>query len=205
MNRADDPDVNMLNIPYRVTDLKQWVYCPRVLYYHTCLPHVRPVTYKMKVGKEAGKSEEGRERRRGLRVYGIQEGKRQFEVPLISERLGLRGLVDMIIWPRGVLNEVIPVDYKMARKAGPHFKLQLAAYAMMLEDALGVTVRRGFLYFIPLRKAEEVVINQRLREKLMATLETMQQMLYSERMPTPTRHRRKCMACEFRRFCNDVL
>ena len=58
----------VLTMPFRVTDLKQWVYCPRILYYHHCLPDVRPVTYKMKAGVEAGRAEEGREERRSLRT-----------------------------------------------------------------------------------------------------------------------------------------
>jgi len=62
-----------IEAPFRVTDLKQWVYCPRVLYYAMCLPKIRPTTYKMKAGIEAGQSEEGREERRSLRPYGLKE------------------------------------------------------------------------------------------------------------------------------------
>ena len=29
---------------FEVTDLKQWIYCPRVLYYRYCLPEIRPIT-----------------------------------------------------------------------------------------------------------------------------------------------------------------
>ena len=197
-----------LDPPFRVTDLKQWVYCPRILFYHLCLPDVRPVTYKMEAGVEAGKGEEGREARRSLRAYGIRAGERAFGVSLISPRLGLRATLDMVIWPEDG-QEVIPVDYKLSSKTGrnmgAHFKLQLAAYALMLEEAYNLPARRGFLYYIPLRKAEEVPINARLREKLHQELVAMQAMLTTERMPEPTPSRQRCVACEFRRFCNDVL
>ncbi len=33
--------------------LKQFAYCPRVVYYETCTPGVRPTTYKMQAGNEA--------------------------------------------------------------------------------------------------------------------------------------------------------
>lgn len=192
-----------LTMPFVVTDLKQWVYCPRILYYHHCLPDVRPVTYKMKAGVEAGRAEEGREERRSLRAYGLASGEREFNVPVQSAQLGLRGEVDMVITtPEG---EVIPVDYKLSRVAGQHFKLQLAAYALMLEEMRGVAVRRGFLYYIPLRRAEAVPINDRLRRQLAAALAAMREMLEREKMPAPTPQLRKCVACEFRRFCNDVL
>ena len=29
---------------FEVTDLKQWIYCPRVLYYRYRLPEIRPTT-----------------------------------------------------------------------------------------------------------------------------------------------------------------
>jgi len=199
-------DAQTLTTPFTVTDLKQWVYCPRVLYYHHCLPDIRPVTHKMEAGIEAGRAEEDREERRSLRAYGLEHGEREFNVRLSSERLGLRGEVDMVITLSGPAGpEIIPVDYKLSRIAGPHFKLQLAAYALLLEEARGGEVRRGFLYSIPLRRAEVVPIDQKLRQKLIVTLEAMRQMLETEKMPSPTPNVRKCVACEFRRFCNDVL
>jgi CRISPR-associated exonuclease Cas4 len=193
----------MAGAVFRVTDLKQWVYCPRILYYHYCLPQVRPVTHKMRVGVEAGRAEEGREERRSLRAYGVEGGEREFNVALASERLGLRGEVDMVI--TAAAGEVIPVDYKLARQAGPNFQLQLAAYGLLLEEARGRAVRRGFLYYIPLRRAEEVKLDQRLRGRLMRALEAMGRAVEREEMPPPADSLRKCVACEFRRFCNDVL
>lgn len=192
-----------IEAPFRVTDLKQWVYCRRVLYYAVCLPDIRPVTYKMQAGVEAGRDEEGREARRSLRSYGLEQGRREFNVPLVSDRLGLRGAVDMVIWLEGQ-GEVIPVDYKLSEIAGIHFKLQLAAYGLMLEETSGLRARRGFLYSIPRRRAEEVPLGMRLREQLTAALDAMHKMLRYESMPDPTPQRAKCVACEFRRFCNDV-
>jgi CRISPR-associated exonuclease Cas4 len=195
------------SLPWRVTDLKQYAYCPRVVYYHTCLPRVRPTTYKMEASIRAHTLVPGQERRRTLRAYGLVQGERHFNVALASERLGMRGEVDLVIeteaddGPR----ETIPVDYKLSKKAGAHFHLQLTAYAVMLEDAWGVPVKRGFLYLLPLRRAEEVRITTRRRTALDKALVAMNAMLLRERMPQATRQRRKCLACEFRRFCNDVV
>jgi len=192
--------------PFRVTDLKQWVYCPRVLYYALCLPKVRPVTYKMQAGVEAGKGEEGREARRSLHPYGLEVGRREFDVPLSSSRYGLRGKADLVVWidtpPPG---EFVVVDYKLSDTAGEHFKLQITAYALLLEEMTGLRSKCGYLYFIPKRRTEEVKFTPHLREKLLATLSAMHHMLHTEIMPEPTPKRNKCLACEFRRFCNDVM
>jgi CRISPR-associated exonuclease Cas4 len=101
--------------------------------------------------------------------------------------------------------ELIPVDYKLSRIAGAHFQLQVAVYGILLEEMRGVTVRRGFVYLIPLRRAEEVKIDPRLRAKALKAVEAMRRIVEREEMPAPVKNRGKCVACEFRRFCNDVL
>jgi CRISPR-associated exonuclease Cas4 len=97
------------------------------------------------------------------------------------------------------------VDYKSSRIAGVHFQLQLGVYGMLLEEARSVTVQRGFLYSIPLRRAETVKLDQRLRNNALKGIEAMQWIIAHETMPAPVKNRRKCVACEFRRFCNDAI
>lgn len=193
-----------MQYPVRVTDLKQFVYCPRVYFYQVCLPKIRPVTYKMEEGARAGRSETGKEERRSLRAYGIAAGEREFDVPLRSKRLGVRGELDMVITVADT-GEVIPVDYKLSKIAGIHFQMQVAVYGMMLEELRGVRVTRGFLYEIPLKRAEEVRIDMTLRLRAEKAFREMREILEKERMPAPVRNAAKCVACEFRRFCNDVV
>jgi CRISPR-associated exonuclease Cas4 len=191
--------------PLMVTDLKQWIYCRRILYYLTCLPDVRPTTFLMEVGQEQGKAEENRELRRALSRYGLETGRREFGVRLSSARLGLRGMVDLVIWlDDHQPPQAVPVDFKFSQTIGDHVKLQLAAYALLLEDSTGRSVQHGFLYLIPLRKAVEVPITAALRRKVEKELAAMHAVLSGEQMPPPAVAFGKCAVCEFRRFCNDV-
>ncbi len=117
--------------PFCVTDLKQWVYCPRILYFRLCLPAIRPLTYKMEAGIEDGEAEAQRESRRSLRTYGLKSGRREYDVALASGRLGLRGKIDMLILREEPgEEELIPVDYKLSDLASPHFRLQLMAVSL---------------------------------------------------------------------------
>lgn len=189
---------------FRVIDLKQWCYCPRIAYYHLVLPRVRPTTYSMAAGIRQHEAAEDREKRRSLRSYGLATGERTFNVPLWSPGLGLSGELDMLIETD---DERIPVDYKDSDKAGEHFKLQLMAYGRLVEETMtapGKPVRRGFLYLIPLRKAVEVPFTPRLRQTLAYALAELAAIAHRQFMPEPTPRRRRCVDCEFRRFCNDV-
>jgi CRISPR-associated exonuclease Cas4 len=199
----------MSNWLLEVTDLKQYTCCPRIVFYRYCLPRIRPITYSMEEGIRSHEEEETREERRSLRNYGLTSGERVYRLPLQSTNLGLTGRVDLAIATPSRETpgaEAIVVEYKLSeRKAGSHFMLQLAAYAMLVEEAWGLPVNQGFLYSIPLRKAEPVAITRHLRRKVIQTVAHIRQIVESEIMPSPPSLLRRCVTCEFRRFCNDVV
>lgn len=191
----------------RVTDLKQYAFCPRVVYYMYCLPNLRPTTYKMEAGIAAQERVTELEERRSLRAYGLQEGERRYYVPVHSVTLGCVGQVDMVIETHEEgERRLVPVDFKLSRREpGRHFQLQLACYGMMLEEMYELPVPEGFLYFIPARRAEKIALTKRLRRDARAYVEAIRAMLQTQRMPPPTPRRARCVNCEYRRFCNDVL
>lgn len=188
-------------IPFTITDLKQYHYCPRIFYYHACLPDIRPVTYKMQAGIDAHDTERKRAARRSFAMYQTLNGERFFDVSVQSSVLGLSGQLDEMIQTP---HELIPIDYKLARQAGHHFKIQLAAYALLLEENYALPVKRGFLYLIPARKAVEVKITPRLRSQVQQAINEMRNIALQEQITAPTSWRQRCPDCEFRRFCNDV-
>ena len=202
---------------FTVTDLKQYAYCPRIVFYTYCLPLVRPTTGKMDEGRLAHEEARDRERRRTLRIYGLENARRHFDVWVASDQLGLTGRIDLVLevapdspGPAVAPDssgpaEWIPVDYKQtARRAGPHLRRQLAAYSIMLEETWGGAVRRGFIYSLITRRAEEVLLTAALRREVRETVAAMREMVDRERMPDPPPSRKPCVNCEFRRFCNDV-
>ena len=188
-----------------VTDLKQYAYCPRVFYFMRCLPDARPITAKMTEGILAHEAEEAREQRRQLRTYGFTTGERHFGVSLYSSEIGLTALIDLVIVQPDGKPAVIPVDYKMSDLAGPHFKLQLACYGLLLEEEMGLPAQVGFIYLIPERRAERVPLTEATKLRARAMLTEMRQIVDAEAMPAPLTQPGRCVNCEFRRFCNDVL
>lgn len=193
----------------QVTDIKQYAYCQRIPFYRYCLPTIRPTTYGMEAGIRSHVVEQAREERRSLRTYELAAGERTFELPLRSERLGLSGKLDMAVRVENGqdrLPEAVVVDYKLSRgEAGIHFRLQLAAYALLLEEAWGLPVHRAFLYHIPDRRAEQVAITSALKRRVGYTVATIRTMVANEDMPSPPTNRSRCVTCEFRRFCNDAV
>lgn len=191
----------------RVTDIKQYEYCPRIVYYQYCLPGIRPVTYKMEAGIAAQGQTEQLEKRRTLREYGVGEGTRHFNVGVTSQRLGCTGQIDLVIETEGNGGRVLlPVDFKLSRREpGRNFQLQLACYALMLEEQWQAPAPEGVIYLIPMREAIRVKLDARLRRAAERHMRELRAMIVQERVPPPVRQRSRCLDCEFRRFCNDVL
>lgn len=184
-----------------VTDIKNYVYCARVPFYTTFLPH-RPTTFKMDEGRGQHEHVAELEERRSLHAYGLQAGDREFRVRLFSTRLGLSGLLDMaIVLP----HEVIPVEFKYTTgMLGLNHKYQLTAYGLLAEEHWKQPVRRGFIYAIPQKRAHEVTITTEMRRYVQRLLKELRAMVKAEIKPRPTRGRARCTDCEFRHYCPDI-
>ena len=82
--------------------------------------------------------------------------ERQFDVPLSSVRLGVRGSVDEVLTLAD--GSMAPFDYKFAEDRGRVYlnqKMQSVLYGLMIRETFQVPVRRGFLCY--LRSKHKVV------------------------------------------------
>jgi len=197
------PDASDASIHLRVNDLKQYAYCPRIVFYQYAMPVQRKATFKMEHGKIVEEKLEQLERRRKLREYGLAEGERRFQVWLTSSRLGLSGRLDLLITTR---RGAFPVDFKDTRERVHHnHHIQLCAYALLIEDVVGTPVSTGFIYRVPRDDVVVVDITPQLRVETMGALDEIRQMIRIERMPEPTPVRARCTDCEYRNYCGDVF
>lgn len=190
-------------IQLRVNDLKQYAYCPRIIFYQYVMPVDKAETYKMGRGRVAEAEVDELEKRRGLSRYGLDKGVRRFHVFVKSERLGLSGKLDLLIETPEAL---IPVDFKLTSgDVQPNHVLQLCGYALILEDSHAKPVERGFVYLIPQKDVREVVFTEATRKEAMDAVAAIRKMIEGEILPTPTVNQNRCEECEFRNYCNDVV
>ncbi|MBI3014726.1 MAG: CRISPR-associated protein Cas4 [Candidatus Tectomicrobia bacterium] len=190
-------------IPLRVNDLKQYVYCPRVVFYQYVMPVEKKATYKMEHGKIAEARIDELEKRRKLQRYHLDQGRRRFHVWVQSERLGLSGKLDMLIETDEAL---YPVDFKFT-EGPPHrnHAHQICGYGLILEDMHGRPVERGFIYLIPQNKVAEIPITGALRQETLDMIEAIRAMIQREMFPDPTPYRNRCEDCEYRNYCRDIF
>jgi CRISPR-associated exonuclease Cas4 len=190
-------------LPLRVNDLKQYEYCPRIVFYNTVMPLDRKVTFKMQRGTEAEFQLDALEKRRSLRRYKLGDGERRFHVWLHSERLGLSGKMDLLIVSS---QGYFPVDFKYTR-GRPHRNhiSQLAGYAVLAEEQYQTTIETAFIYLAPVGELVAIKITKELKEEVSDRLSRIREMIHDEILPPPTQMRARCAECEFKNYCGDIF
>jgi CRISPR-associated exonuclease Cas4 len=205
-----------------VSELRQWMYCPRVVWYGRSMGDYRPTTGAMRVGIDAEAERQRLEGRRTFAQYGLEASTKRFQVAVTSDALGLSGRIDCLIELTNVPLEramqgerpagwsdghplFVPVEYKWTHTASQRQNaLQLTAYALILEEMTGTVVPFGFLVHLPEERAIRMSLSAGLRRTVKHVVTEVRGGLRSPDLPEPTPHRGKCQSCEFRRFCNDV-
>jgi CRISPR-associated protein Cas4 len=82
-------------------------------------------------------------------------------------------------------------------------KLQLAAYALLIEATDGTTVRRGRLEYA--NSTVNLDIDDRLRQQLIHTLEAMRERRSATDVHRSHHHPARCRACAYRSQCGEAL
>lgn len=189
---------------WNASDLRQFLYCPRVIFFRTVVPVGSPATVGMKLGKTAHEDHQRLEKRRQSFRFGVLEAKKVFEPTLRSSKLGLVGMVDMVLVSE---TEVIPVEMKSGKSGWPGHRLQLAAYGLMAQEEFSLPCSRGFLAYEGMEdnQIEEIKFEKGIFQEVFYTMGKMKELLTYGLMPEPTPIRGRCKDCEYKRHCGDVF
>lgn len=185
-----------------VTDLKQWAYCERIVYYHRVMPAVAKTTFKMREALAAQDLVESLEMRRGLQAYGFEGARRRFNVWLSDAGLGLSGKMDLVL---EASDRVAVVDFKLTSgEVGENHRLQLAGYSMLAEVTYGSPAVMAFLYRIPDNRVFAVEVTQELRAAVVRAVADIRQIGDTQWCPPATPVRNRCVECEYANYCADI-
>ena len=207
---ADQNDPSNL-LPLRVSDVRHYSFCPRVIWHRSVMGLPDHETPKMEKGRRAEVVLGRLEKRRGLRRYHLEQAERRFGVWLESKEHALRGVCDLVLDVHVPERRLYPVEVKTTRGGlGQHHLLQLTGYALLLEaseagSTASFRVDTGFVILLPEDRIVPVTITDCERARFLDTLREIRLMLANQRFPEPTRFRSFCPDCEYVNFCGDVL
>jgi CRISPR-associated exonuclease Cas4 len=185
-----------------VTDLKQWAYCQRIVYYHRVMPAIGKPTFKMREAIAAQDLIESLEMRRGLQAYGLEPAQRRFGVWLKDEALGLSAKTDLLLENP---DRIAVVDFKLtAGEVGDNHRMQLAGYSLLAEAVYHRPASVAFLFRIPDNRVFPIEITPELRAAVTQALTDIRTLADQQLCPPPTPVRGRCLECEFANYCADI-
>ena len=192
-----------------VTDIKHYIYCPRLIYFDKVL-HATPVFgSQQEDSKELHEDYVKKELRRKDAIYYSSEfvgAEKLLFTPLSSSVLGLQGNVDCII--KTASGESVPVDYKnMASDKGRVWmdhKYQLVAYALLVEENFDTVVKRGFVNYIPETLILRLEITPTMKSYVKRVLGHIKRIIKEEELPPIRVAKQKCTGgCGHKQTCQQ--
>jgi CRISPR-associated exonuclease Cas4 len=137
------------------------------------------------------------------RVHTVGEENREdvWQVRAIylkSEQYNLIGKADLI---ESVSGELYPVEYKRGKKGEwDNDELQLAAQALCLEEMSGKSITTGYIYYAHSHQRQPVEISKVLRQQVISTIEAVQILLQTGKMPLAI-YSKRCQGCSLYSHC----
>ena len=192
---------NVSSIP--ISMLRQYCFCPRIPYFYL----YKNISIIEKPWMSDGfKNQEKLEmllKRRNLKEYGVRDITGiSYDVSLQSHLLNIHGKCDGILMCQ---NEIIPLEFKDSEysRFNRGARVQLCAYALLLEEKYQKPVTQAFLLYGEKGKAHKLPIDNELRQEFQTILVAVNKLLENCCLPQSSASEKQCCQCEFQNFCAD--
>jgi len=147
----------------------------------------------------------GSQDHRRVHTAGTQEsasGRVGRGLRLVSHRLRVQGVADLVEWVDGV---PLPVEYKRGkRRRWDNDDVQLCAQAICLEEMMQVSIPQGAIFHIRSKRRREVIFTTALRERTQQAADRLHQILQWRQAPAVQLHP-KCQECSLYHLCLPEL
>ncbi len=128
--------------------------------------------------------------------------KIESELKISSEKLGLKGIIDQIEVYEGGF---VPIELKTGKAPNegvwPGHKIQLVAYALLMEDKFNTEIKEGFVHYLDTKQKRHIPINPFMRVEVKELIEKVNNLLKSDKIPDFEKNQNKCFNCGLKEDC----
>jgi CRISPR-associated exonuclease Cas4 len=187
----------------RVSDVLEYLFCSRFIYYMYCLdiPQHEEKRFKVQKGREVHETRKLTNRdyvRKKLDCI-----RKESDVFIASKQNHIKGIVDEILFLED--GTAAPLEYKFAEykdKVFKTYKFQLVLQALMIKENYNIEVNRAYLCFTRsnslVKEIEISASDYKEAEKIIEEiLDIVQKGLY----PKTSKSSSKCVDCCYRNIC----
>ncbi|MBD3198142.1 MAG: CRISPR-associated protein Cas4 [Candidatus Lokiarchaeota archaeon] len=195
--RVSYPRVNLYHNPIIGSEeIRQYVYCKRIIFFRHVLHAPMKQTYKMEYGVKK------HEKLQEIANKEKEASQKYFNVYLTDPDSSLVGLIDYFEFDG---NEAYPVEIKSGNLPpdgldNPH-KLQVAAQALLIEKNFDFLVKKVRIFYTKHHELVEYPIDIEDKLKVLKIVEEIETLIDREKIPEPTKHQGKCVDCECKSYC----
>jgi len=127
------------------------------------------------------------------------------EVKIKSINLGLSGIIDQLeIYPSGI----VPLELKTGKMPNegvwPGHKVQIGAYALLLEEQYNASVVEGFVVYLDANERRQIHINEFLKLEIKELIKKVNNLLESKELSGFCGNENKCNACGLKDDCYNT-
>lgn len=187
----------------RISDVLEYLFCPRFIYYMYCLdiPQHEEKRFKVIKGREVHETRKLTNRDYVRKKLNCK--RKESEVFVASKQSHIKGIIDEVLFLED--GTAAPLEYKFAEykdKIFKTYKFQLVLQALLIRENYGIEVNRAYLCFTrsnSLVKEMEITTSDfKKAEKIIEEiLDIVQKGLY----PKTSRSSRKCVDCCYQNIC----
>ncbi|MBI2139013.1 CRISPR-associated protein Cas4 [Candidatus Woesearchaeota archaeon] len=124
------------------------------------------------------------------------------ELKIVSEKLGLTGIVDRV---EAYETGYVPIELKTGKSprdgVWPGHRIQLTCYALLLEEHFKKGIKEGFVYYLDHKEKKQLAFNPFMRLEVEELINKVSLLLSSLKVPDFTLHKNKCISCGIRETC----
>ncbi len=182
------------------TDLMNYAYCPRIIYFVHVLKIPQYTTSKELQGRKKYETFEDEHKRRQL-VSDLAGLRREYRLHLSSEKHEIHTFADCVLFDD---KERMAYPYQVKHGRKPHVlhrgqRLQICMETLLIEEVYDYHVPNGYIRFLV---SDEVVrVDVSKKEEVLKEFGEIRTMLTSEVVPVPSPYRRRCADCCYNSLC----
>ena len=186
-----------------LTDVIEYTFCPRFIYYMHCLniPQHGEVLYKVRKGREVHKVR-AMTNREYLR-HKINVMKKENEVFLASSKFRIKGKIDEILF---LLNgTAAPLEYKFAefkQKIWTTHAFQIILQALLIKENYNIEVNSGFVCYTRSNNfVKKIDISKKDYDRALTVIDNILEVIDLGYYPDKGRPKKRCPDCCYRNLC----
>lgn len=186
-----------------VSMIRQYCFCPRVVYFTWILGHKPAMPKWVAQGERYHLRTEMLNKRRNLSRYKLNsaDASLRHDIHLSCDALSLHGICDAVIETD---EKVYPLEFKLDLERVYRGQImQVVAYGMLLEHHYNKQCDMGFILHGEKGKTYQVHIDNAMRNDVKKIIIAINMMGETALLPHSSASAKQCIQCEFLNLCND--